>query len=371
MEVMLWLLVKRKDDFIKSENIREDTNDEVVEFNPVQDNNDKEEESWSSSKSSSLENIVGSSSWASRRHHHHQSVFLDQKQKQKLGSFRISEDDNVSLADIANLDDELNNFDNILDSVATNQRTDQSERRVITSDVQRPRSNEKYLLPIQEDNYLHHQLESTTLPGGLIRTPTTTRNIPHPSNSVLLTPSRLEPMQHNTTGSQGVVPDDWMMLVERSNTRDSLDDWFPQSFFHHLTNNQSSSNMINVYTRLLSFIKETVLNRGSLLDNVLSPKQVLKNFTRITVSNDWLWPPSLIEFVQKSFRISVKIAIDKAVLGAMDHEELSDAVEDTVDNWFVGLETDPEWSENILQEVPNLFSLTGSQSSESSQIIYR
>ena len=55
----------------------------------------------------------------------------------------------------------------------------------------------------------------------------------------------------------------------------------------------------------------------------------------------------------------------------MDHEELSDAVEDTVDNWFVGLETDPEWSENILQEVPNLFSLTGSQSSESSQKIYR
>ena len=95
----------------------------------------------------------------------------------------------------------------------------------------------------------------------------------------------------------------------------------------------------------------------------------MKGFKNITKNTNW--PPELQNCIQKAFRYSVKIAIDKSVLGGFDNEELLDAMEDVHQNWFVGLETEPEWASSVRAEVPNLFCLYSTSCSENGQMTYR
>ena len=48
----------------------------------------------------------------------------------------------------------------------------------------------------------------------------------------------------------------------------------------------------------------------------------------------------------------------KVLLGAFaSHQELSDALSDLEENWYLGLESDPGWEEAVLAERPHLFSV--------------
>ena len=96
----------------------------------------------------------------------------------------------------------------------------------------------------------------------------------------------------------------------------------------------------------------------------------MKNFTKLSTSDKAL-PEDLAFLIQSAFRISVKIAVDQSVLGEMDDEELFSAMEDLLHNWYIGLETSEEWRECVLKEVPNLFTINCSKSSENRQMLYK
>ena len=83
------------------------------------------------------------------------------------------------------------------------------------------------------------------------------------------------------------------------------------------------------------------------------------------------WPQDLYDFVQIAYRCSVKIAIDKSILGDLDDEELLSTIEDVHRNWFIGPESSSLWEESVKKEVPHLFSLSSSQSSENGQLSFK
>ena len=97
---------------------------------------------------------------------------------------------------------------------------------------------------------------------------------------------------------------------------------------------------------------------------------VMKNFTQLSTSEKTL-PEDLAFLIQSAFRISVKIAVDQSVLGEMDDEELVSTMEDLFHNWYIGLENSEEWRESVLKEVPNLFTINCSKSSENRQMLYK
>ena len=57
-------------------------------------------------------------------------------------------------------------------------------------------------------------------------------------------------------------------------------------------------------------------------------------------------------------RYGVKLAVDQVLLGEVSSlEELQAYMEDYQRDYYIGLETDPGWTEAILKSTPNLFSL--------------
>ena len=49
---------------------------------------------------------------------------------------------------------------------------------------------------------------------------------------------------------------------------------------------------------------------------------------------------------------------NQVLLGSFaSHQELSDALSDLDDNWYLGLESDPGWEEAVLAEKMHLFSV--------------
>merc|ERR1711915_682677 len=75
--------------------------------------------------------------------------------------------------------------------------------------------------------------------------------------------------------------------------------------------------------------------------------------------------------ITKAFRMSVKLALDKALLGDMDLDDLLESIEDLHTNWHIGPEDELEWSLGIRQEIPNLFSISFSSSSDNGLTYYR
>ena len=60
------------------------------------------------------------------------------------------------------------------------------------------------------------------------------------------------------------------------------------------------------------------------------------------------------------------------LLGDVDTFQLETELDEFSDNWYIGLETDPEWAENIVRERPNLFSISRARvNGDSGQTVYR
>nr|XP_014340961.1 PREDICTED: pecanex-like protein 4 [Latimeria chalumnae]XP_014340964.1 PREDICTED: pecanex-like protein 4 [Latimeria chalumnae]XP_014340967.1 PREDICTED: pecanex-like protein 4 [Latimeria chalumnae] len=78
-----------------------------------------------------------------------------------------------------------------------------------------------------------------------------------------------------------------------------------------------------------------------------------------SVGLDWLTEKAeLLKLVLKSFRYAFKLMVDKASLGTVeDFDELVSYLEDYENDCYIGLVSDPEWQEAVLQEKPCLFSL--------------
>ncbi|KAM3918887.1 pecanex-like protein 4 [Leptodactylus fuscus] len=78
-----------------------------------------------------------------------------------------------------------------------------------------------------------------------------------------------------------------------------------------------------------------------------------------SVSLDWLTGnPELFQLALKAFRYTFKLMVDKASLGPVeDFKELLNYLEEYDNDWYIGLVSDSEWQQAILQEKPYLFSL--------------
>ncbi|XP_018418074.1 PREDICTED: pecanex-like protein 4 [Nanorana parkeri] len=78
-----------------------------------------------------------------------------------------------------------------------------------------------------------------------------------------------------------------------------------------------------------------------------------------SISLDWLTGnPELFQLALKAFRYTFKLMVDKASLGPVeDFKELLNYLEEYDNDWYIGLVSDSEWQQAVLQEKPYLFSL--------------
>ncbi|XP_069715079.1 pecanex-like protein 4 isoform X1 [Phaenicophaeus curvirostris] len=99
------------------------------------------------------------------------------------------------------------------------------------------------------------------------------------------------------------------------------------------------------------------------LDNAVpAPSHVFRAYTSgIPWSGglDWLTgKPELFQLALKAFRYTFKLMVDKASLGPVENfKELVNYLEEYENDWYIGLASDLEWQQAVLQEKPYLFSL--------------
>ena len=366
VETLLWLLVNCARDFKTPKGGESSVNiDEVVQFTPIQDDshNPLQPDSWPASNSSSSY-LPTEAPWAARSQI---NPFRTPEMKPKLASVQLNDDgDNVSLSDIADIEDDLF-FEKLIQPIL---KKDKNTEKNLTDSFNQLQPSVDALLP--------------GIPGGLNKTPKIERKtLPAlPTRSILLTPSKqVHPLRGNQDNNsleieRYTIPDEWMMICERENFNFERDiEWFPKAFYETLFKDKNictNSRLNDSFQRFTAFIFESVYGRGSIPGSAsnFGPNVIMKGFTNIAKNTNW--PQELKDCVQKAFRYAVKIGIDKAVLGAMDdNEELMETIEAVHQNWFVGLETDPEWASSVRSEVPHLFCLYCTNSSEGGQVTYR
>ncbi|XP_061232159.1 pecanex-like protein 4 isoform X3 [Neopsephotus bourkii] len=99
------------------------------------------------------------------------------------------------------------------------------------------------------------------------------------------------------------------------------------------------------------------------LDNTVpAPSHVFRAYTGgipWSVGLDWLTgKPELFQLALKAFRYTFKLMVDKASLGPIENfKELVNYLEEYENDWYIGLVSDLEWQQAVLQEKPYLFSL--------------
>ncbi|NWH80972.1 PCX4 protein, partial [Piaya cayana] len=99
------------------------------------------------------------------------------------------------------------------------------------------------------------------------------------------------------------------------------------------------------------------------LDNSIpAPSHVFRAYTGgIPWSGglDWLTgKPELFQLALKAFRYTFKLMVDKASLGPVENfKELVNYLEEYENDWYIGLVSDLEWQQAVLEEKPYLFSL--------------
>ncbi|XP_051881666.1 pecanex-like protein 4 isoform X2 [Pristis pectinata] len=93
-----------------------------------------------------------------------------------------------------------------------------------------------------------------------------------------------------------------------------------------------------------------------------SPNQIFKVYSGDipwSLGLDWLTQkPELLTLALKAFRYTFKLMFDKASLGPVESfAELVNYLEEYDRNWFIGMVSEPQWQQSVLQEKPYLFSL--------------
>ncbi|XP_056666825.1 pecanex-like protein 4 isoform X2 [Monodelphis domestica] len=99
------------------------------------------------------------------------------------------------------------------------------------------------------------------------------------------------------------------------------------------------------------------------IDNTLpSPSHIFRAYNSgipWSLGLDWLAEkPELFRQALKAFRYTFKLMVDKAILGPIeDFRDLASCLKEYEHDWYIGLASDEEWQEAVIQEKPYLFSL--------------
>ncbi|NXK61302.1 PCX4 protein, partial [Sylvietta virens] len=172
------------------------------------------------------------------------------------------------------------------------------------------------------------------------------------------------------------IPEEWRTAPVPSSKVSEMRQRFPEEWYHFVLSQLDFFHLKEKPSSLLTdLMKDKALKdlyiHGVLsccfglfgLDNAVpAPRHVFRAYTGgipWSAGLDWLTgKPELFQLALKAFRYTFKLMLDKASLGPVENfEELVNYLEEYESDWYIGLVSDLEWQQAVLQEKPYLFSL--------------
>ncbi|XP_052551771.1 pecanex-like protein 4 isoform X2 [Tympanuchus pallidicinctus] len=172
------------------------------------------------------------------------------------------------------------------------------------------------------------------------------------------------------------IPEEWRTAPVPPSKVHEMRQKFPEEWYHFILSQLDFFHLKDKPSNLLDdLMKDKALQdlyvHGVLsccfglfgLDNTVpAPSHVFRAYTGgipWSVGLDWLTgKPELFQLALKAFRYTFKLMVDKASLGPVENfKELVNYLEEYENDWYIGLVSDLEWQQAVLQEKPYLFSL--------------
>ncbi|XP_071894263.1 pecanex-like protein 4 isoform X2 [Anas platyrhynchos] len=172
------------------------------------------------------------------------------------------------------------------------------------------------------------------------------------------------------------IPEEWRTAPVPTSKVNEMRQRFPEEWYHFILSQLDFFHLTEKPSNLLEdLMKDEALKdlyvHGVLsccfglfgLDNTVpAPSHVFRAYTGgipWSVGLDWLTgKPELFQLALKAFRYTFKLMVDKASLGPVENfKELVNYLEEYENDWYIGLVSDLEWQQAVLQEKPYLFSL--------------
>ncbi|NXQ23730.1 PCX4 protein, partial [Alaudala cheleensis] len=172
------------------------------------------------------------------------------------------------------------------------------------------------------------------------------------------------------------IPEEWRTAPVPSSKVSEMRQRFPEEWYHFVLSQLDFFHLKEKPSSLLTdLMKDKALKDlyilGVLsccfglfgLDNAVpAPRHVFRAYTGgipWSAGLDWLTgKPELFQLALKAFRYTFKLMLDKASLGPVENfRELVNYLEEYESDWYIGLVSDLEWQQAVLQEKPYLFSL--------------
>ncbi|NXO23573.1 PCX4 protein, partial [Cisticola juncidis] len=172
------------------------------------------------------------------------------------------------------------------------------------------------------------------------------------------------------------IPEEWRTAPVPSSKVSEMRQRFPEEWYHFVLSQLDFFHLKEKPSSLLTdLMKDKALKDlyilGVLsccfglfgLDNAVpAPRHVFRAYTGgipWSAGLDWLTgKPELFQLALKAFRYTFKLMLDKASLGPVENfQELVNYLEEYESDWYIGLVSDLEWQQAVLEEKPYLFSL--------------
>ncbi|XP_070606683.1 pecanex-like protein 4 isoform X3 [Erythrolamprus reginae] len=172
------------------------------------------------------------------------------------------------------------------------------------------------------------------------------------------------------------IPEEWRTAPLPAAKFHQMKQKFPVEWYHFLLGQLDLLHLKENPTNLLKdLFKDTALKdlyvqsalscyvaMFGLDDTIVSPGHIFRAYNGSlpwSVCLDWLiGKQELYQLTLKTFRYTVKLMVDKASLGPVeDFQELLNYLEEYENDWYIGLVSEKEWPQAVLQETPYLFSL--------------
>ncbi|OXB70929.1 UNVERIFIED_CONTAM: hypothetical protein H355_013779 [Colinus virginianus] len=187
----------------------------------------------------------------------------------------------------------------------------------------------------------------------------------------------LPPLEFSCSYSELLsIPEEWRTAPVPPSKVHEMRQKFPEEWYHFILSQLDFFHLKDKPSNLLDeLMKDKALQdvyvHGVLsccfglfgLDNTVpAPSHVFRAYTGgipWSVGLDWLTgKPELFQLALKAFRYTFKLMVDKASLGPVENfKELINCLEEYESDWYIGLVSDLEWQQAVLQEKPYLFSL--------------
>eukprot|EP00090_Calanus_glacialis_P026578 TRINITY_DN41814_c0_g1_i1.p1 TRINITY_DN41814_c0_g1~~TRINITY_DN41814_c0_g1_i1.p1 ORF type:complete len:613 (-),score=137.97 TRINITY_DN41814_c0_g1_i1:7-1638(-) len=387
IETLIWLLLKCAKDYIKemviavdpsTNMISIDTADQVLPLDPKANEEQHSHEIPDRIESASVEAVnldswptssdsCEVSPWAARSNLNPLNSSDMKNGKHKLASINSSKylgraDSRVSVFEMGS-DESMSNEVKMIDSYLPNLKHSFKGRNRGLNE--------------SEENIMN-QIDSI-IPGIIdplssYKTPQLKRNYFN-LDPVIITPTKLVQPQNTFSpqSEQHRIPEKWLEACSIDMTESP--DWFPSKLFLMLipsTEAQKDPTLYKSYATFINHVFQAIYGSGATPETgaISGPNHVIKHFNNLNCFPE-VWPEGMRNLVQHAYRSSVKLALDKTLIGEMDAEEIVEAIEDLHTNWYIGPEDDQEWSQSIRKEVPNLFSINLSTSSDNGLTYYK